>query len=307
LVTKQDYRSAISICEGAVMAKRKDNGSEKIDTGASSEPLPSAGADVTTDTATAKTAPDSVTAVEAETAPPVTAVEPPSADAAPQRAAGDAEGSAPPSATPAPPRRFLHLAAAVALAAAFGAVLGSLGSAGIARLVPQTTVSAAPSGAAIAEESRALRRLTAKLSAEVATLKKSMDASARSTNSQFARISDRLEHARAEPMARLAKITEALDRLERRVATEVTGSVPKTQAAATPPKSQERLQDKPPVVTGWIVRDIYDGRALVEGNGELYEIGPGSKLPQLGRVETIRRQNGHWVVVTAKGLIVSAR
>jgi hypothetical protein len=307
LVTKQDYRSAISICEGAVMAKRKDNGSEKIESSTSSDALPSGGADATKDTATAKTATDTVVAIDAGAAPPVTPVESLSAAAPEPAAASDGKTAAPPPGASAPSRRFLHLAASVALAAALGAVLGSLGSAGIARLIPHMSASAAPSSAAVTEESRALRRLTSKLAAEVAALKKSVDASNRSTNSQFAKISDRLEHARSEPMAKLARITETLDRLEKRVATETTGSVSTRQATAAPAKLQEKLPEKPPVVRGWTVRDIYDGRALVEGNGELYEIGPGSRLPQLGRVETIRRQDGHWVVVTAKGLIVSAR
>jgi len=91
--------------------------------------------------------------------------------------------------------------------------------------------------------------------------------------------------------------------LERRVAIETTGSVAARQDTSKHPKQQ----DKPPVVTGWVLRDIVDGHALVEGRDGLYEVGPGGNLPGVGRVETIQRQNGRWVVVTAKGLIVSAR
>ena len=65
----------------------------------------------------------------------------------------------------------------------------------------------------------------------------------------------------------------------------------------TPPKEES----KPPVAEGWRLRDFYAGRAVVESrNGTLFEVGPGSNLPGLGRVETIKRENGKVVVVTRK-------
>ncbi len=66
-------------------------------------------------------------------------------------------------------------------------------------------------------------------------------------------------------------------------------------------------QSKPVIVEGWVLRDIYRGRALVENHNGLYEVGPGGNLPGIGKVETITQQNGRWVVVTPKGLIVSMR
>ena len=39
----------------------------------------------------------------------------------------------------------------------------------------------------------------------------------------------------------------------------------------------------------------------------MFEVVPGANLPGLGKVETIRRQDGRWVVVTPKGFIVSQR
>ena len=83
-----------------------------------------------------------------------------------------------------------------------------------------------------------------------------------------------------------------------------------TLAAAAPDATGSiatKQQDKPPVVAGWYLRDVFDGRALVESRYGLYEIGPGAPLPGVGRVETIKRQDGRWVVVTPKGLIVSER
>jgi hypothetical protein len=64
---------------------------------------------------------------------------------------------------------------------------------------------------------------------------------------------------------------------------------------------------KPPALEGWRLRDFYAGRAVVESrNGTLFEVGPGSSLPGLGKVEAIKRDNGRVVVVTASGTIEAA-
>src|SRR5262249_49587294 len=64
---------------------------------------------------------------------------------------------------------------------------------------------------------------------------------------------------------------------------------------------------KPAIIDDYVVRKVFDGVALVEGRRGIIEVEPGSTLPGAGRVEEIRRQDGRWVVVTNKGLIVSAR
>jgi hypothetical protein len=140
--------------------------------------------------------------------------------------------------------------------------------------------------------------------------------------SQFNKTSDRLdkvEKAQAEPAAKLAKLSETVDKLRATPAPasvpvaaapaapkEITGSVtppaPAAQASATPPKVEVgRL----PTVEGWILRDVANGGALIEGRQGVYEVYAGDPVPGLGRVDAIRRQDGHWVVVTSKGLIVA--
>jgi hypothetical protein len=37
----------------------------------------------------------------------------------------------------------------------------------------------------------------------------------------------------------------------------------------------------------------------------VYEVYAGDAVPGLGRVDAIRKQDGRWVVVTSKGLIVA--
>ena len=72
--------------------------------------------------------------------------------------------------------------------------------------------------------------------------------------------------------------------------------------AATAPKIESgRL----PTVEGWRLRDVANGGALIEGRGGIYEVYAGDPVPGLGRIDAIRRQDGRWVVITSKGLIVA--
>ena len=61
---------------------------------------------------------------------------------------------------------------------------------------------------------------------------------------------------------------------------------------------------KPPIVQGWVLRRVYDGAALIEGRDGIIEVEPGIVAPGLGRIEGIKRQDGRWVVVTSRGLVV---
>jgi hypothetical protein len=83
------------------------------------------------------------------------------------------------------------------------------------------------------------------------------------------------------------------------VANDATGPVPDVPSA---PVSTAALAS---VVDGWVLRNVSGGSALVEGRPGLIQVMPGDSLPGVGRVETIKREDGRWVVVTASGLIVS--
>ncbi len=72
-------------------------------------------------------------------------------------------------------------------------------------------------------------------------------------------------------------------------------------ASAEPPK-------KPPqLLTNWVVRDVYDGIALVEGPEGAFEVMPGDTIPGAGTVRSIERRAGGWIVVTSRGLVDYAR
>ncbi|RAI38891.1 hypothetical protein [Rhodoplanes roseus] len=61
----------------------------------------------------------------------------------------------------------------------------------------------------------------------------------------------------------------------------------------------------PQVVNGWVVRDVRRGIALLEGRYGYVEVETGDSIPGVGRVEGIRKQDGRWIVVTSRGLIVA--
>ena len=89
----------------------------------------------------------------------------------------------------------------------------------------------------------------------------------------------------------------------------MTGSIPQQQAAAAPPPAPA-APPKPevarlPTVEGWVLRDVANGSALIESRRGMYEVYAGDPIPGLGRVDAIRKQDGRWVVVTSKGLIVA--
>ncbi len=228
-------------------------------------------------------------------------------------------------ASPGRSHRFAMLAASVAMAAAIGAIVGAAATAGIWQ------ATATPASDTAASETRALRETVVRVSTELTTLKAHIDAGNRTATTQLQQLAqriDRAEKAQAEPAARLAKIIESLDRLERRSAVPMTNAsltqpqqLPPPQAptlAAAPPPSLApaspdvtgsiNIQGKPLVVEGWVLHDFYAGRVVLENRatGALYEVGPGSNLPGVGRVESIKREDNRVIVVTAKGIISSA-
>lgn len=214
-----------------------------------------------------------------------------------------ADDRAPAIFTPAARQRFSRaavLAIAIALSAAAGSVVGAMAAVAFAK--PQ---SGFPDDGRTLEVN-ALRGVITQLSAEVASLKASIDNNAKAANAQMAKIADRVERAekaQAEPASRVAKLSELLERIDRRTASATTAPAPETTGSIAP-----KQQDRPSVVNGWMLREVFNGGAVVENERMgIFEVVPGANLPGLGRVETIRRQEGRWVVVTPKGWIVSQR
>ena len=185
-------------------------------------------------------------------------------------------------------RRYAMLAASVAIAAAVGALAGAAMTGGFAK----------PASVDVAglEESKAVQQSIARLSKDVASLKASVEAANKSAHSQFAKASERLARDSAE-------ITGAITPPQ---------TMPPTSSAAAPlppvrPAAAAEALRRPSVINDWTIRETRDGFVYVQGHGDIYQVVPGAPLPGIGPVEQIKRQDGRWVVVTPKGIIVSMR
>jgi hypothetical protein len=231
-----------------------------------------------------------------------------------------------PGAEAAPKRRV------VALAAVAGAIGGALATTGLGHGNATDAVPTRNAG---------LEAAISRIDADILALKASVEQNARLGVTQFNKTAERLdkaEKAQAEPAAKLAKLSDEVGKLRAAQAAgatpaaaaapapaapaqvavapamttvpkDVTGSVAPPAAAATPlqtPGAAAKADlGRLPTVEGWVLRDVGRGSALIESRRGLYEVYAGDPVPGLGRVDAIRKQDGRWVVVTSKGLIVS--
>ncbi len=231
--------------------------------------------------------------------------------------------------------RFAAMAAVVTLATGVGAFGGALATATLFH------------GPEVASNSPALEASIARIDADILSLKASLEYGSKLGQAQFSKTAERLdkiERAQTEPAAKLARLSDAVDRLRSvpvplpspvavapPAAKDVTGSISTASASATSrtetPRNDTARNDtakndttrndttktdaaktevgRLPMVEGWVLRDVVHGGALIDGRRGMYEVYAGDIIPGLGRIDAIRRQDGRWVVVTSKGLIVA--
>jgi len=210
-------------------------------------------------------------------------------------------------------RRIAAVAAVVALATVAGAIGGAMATAMMIR-------SAAGD---VGSGNYAVDAAVARIDADILALKAGLENNAKLGTSQFSKTSDRLdkiEKAQAEPAAKLARLSEAVEKLRAApvplpappaitasatttAAKDSTGSIP--PASAQPKVDAKAEVGRLPTLEGWVLRDVANGGALIEGRRGVYEVYAGDPVPGLGRIDAIRRQDGRWVVVTSRGLIVA--
>jgi hypothetical protein len=188
-------------------------------------------------------------------------------------------------------KRYALLAATVAFAAELGAVIGALASGGFS--------APAPSSAASAEENKAMQQSIARLAKEIAVLKAGLEQANGSAHSQVAKISERLDHAAAEITGSIAAPQTTVPQ----AMTPLPMPRPAPRATGSEAQAPVRLM----VVSGWTIRDARDGYLYVENHGDIYQAALGASLPGLGPVQAIRRQDGRWMVLTPRGVIVAMR
>ncbi|HEY0223875.1 MAG TPA: hypothetical protein VGC38_05105, partial [Pseudolabrys sp.] len=140
-----------------------------------------------------------------------------------------------------------------------------------------------------------MQQSIAQLAKEVTTLKTGLEAANKSAHSQVTKITERFDPASEE------LVTGSISPPQTVTPTPIPRPAPRNAAL------DAQASARPPVVQGWSIRDARDGYVYVQGNGDIYQVAPGAPLPGLGPVESIKRQDGRWVVTTPKGIIVSMR
>ncbi|MBR1259887.1 hypothetical protein JQ598_04720 [Bradyrhizobium sp. U87765 SZCCT0134] len=195
---------------------------------------------------------------------------------------------------------FIALAAVVALSTAL-----SIGGLSYIAARPTTATSIADAELRSLRDSVAsLRRTVASLSSDVAANRAALDASGRSASDRFDRLVqsvERVERDQTLAATRIERLNEQRAQLARTSggapAADITGSIQPQRPAAA----------RRDVITGWRVRRAFDGVAVLEGQIGVIEVVRGQDVPNLGRIEDIRNENGSWQVQTSKGVILSTR
>jgi hypothetical protein len=214
--------------------------------------------------------------------------------------------------------RGLSATLAVALVAAMTGAAGAALTLNGRETAPQT--------AAAASRVKSLDETITRLQADLAALKADNERNHRQAAAQASKAAERLERiekAQAEPASRLAKLTDSIEKLriasvaapapqaQQAAAREVTGSIAVAPAAApavaapVPLPAAKPAPLAPLIVQGWTLRGVDGDLALIHGRHGVLDVYVGDDIPGVGRVEAIRKQDGRWAVVTAKGLIVA--
>ncbi|HET6374913.1 MAG TPA: hypothetical protein VFF88_02590 [Methylocella sp.] len=165
-------------------------------------------------------------------------------------------------------------------------------------------------------------RRAEKVSEAADTLASQLNAARTESAAAIAGLAEKIGRARREQDDRLSQLAARLDRMEQKLAPapaslEGAEALPAAGApqrrmhmALAAPKPQAEAgagPRKPRLITNWVVRDAYDGLALVESPAGAIEVAPGEIIPGAGRVKSIERRGPGWIVITSQGLVDSAR
>lgn len=109
---------------------------------------------------------------------------------------------------------------------------------------------------------------------------------------QVARI-ERLERIAADPI-----VTSSIAREQKGQPTSAAG-------APAPSSVRQGLRTPDPTMKAntFVLRSVRNGVAMVQTRGGMMEVGPGDRIPGVGRVRSIERLDGRWVLVMQDGYI----
>ena len=85
------------------------------------------------------------------------------------------------------------------------------------------------------------------------------------------------------------------------VASRSTGATVKE--VRTPTKLTPTPETRPTTISGWTLREVVNGMAVIEGPNGVWKVTPGQTVPGVGRVDSIVRWGNRLIVATSRGLI----
>ena len=192
------------------------------------------------------------------------------------------------------PLRFTVFAAGFALAAALGALVGSLSASGLAHLWPQSRWRPPwPTPACGKRRGRA------------SAMKASLDVPARNANGQFAKLADRLERVErsgSEPATNLTRIGDSVDRLERKTPDGIGAGSARRLSARPRRRGPRRNSPTGSWKAGSCRTCAAAGRWSRAARAGCSWSRPAHRFPASAASRRSSGQDGQWVVVTARGM-----
>jgi len=205
-----------------------------------------------------------------------------------------------------PPQRQPWLTPFIALAAAVS-ITSILSAGGIAYLFmrPATVTAASDIELRNLRESVAqLRRTVAALSSDVTANRTALDVANKAASDRLGRLIQSVERVERDQSVSATRIERIAENRAQPASTATTAASPEITGSVQPQRSSGTRRD---VIAGWRVRRAFDGVAILEGPLGVIEVIRGQEIPNLGRIEDIKQENGSWQVLTSKGAILSTR
>lgn len=168
-------------------------------------------------------------------------------------------------------------------------------------MTPQRTEPQAARQAAPAVLDEATQRKIAALQADVRELRAKLDAADK--RKQAENINAPAPTPDSKPAAREAQAAPVTNQPPEKVEPAIA-RVSKNESAKVDMSPTQAVAPATKIVSGYRVRDVYHGAALVESSRGMVGVEPGEVLPGVGRVIAIKERAGRWVVVTENGEII---
>ena len=81
----------------------------------------------------------------------------------------------------------------------------------------------------------------------------------------------------------------------------------RSKTSSPPPHSRAKPtpvpETRPTTIEGWMLREVTNGTAVLEGPNGIWRVKRGDTVPGVGRVESIVLWGKRWIVATSSGLI----